>query len=127
MENLVAQPSQVITYESVRRMALTLPNVSEGSSYGTPALKVKGKLFIRLLESKESIVIKMPFEQRDELMAADPATYYITDHYRDYEWMLVRLSRVQADALRELLKIAHRTASRTIRRGRRSDTDQRSP
>lgn len=105
-----------ITYDTVRRMGLALPNVEEGSSYGTPALKVKGKLFVRLKEDGETIVLKMPFDQREELMAGDPETYYITDHYREYPWVLVRLSQVRSDALRELLQIAHRAASPAKRR-----------
>lgn len=109
------RPSPV-TFETVRQIGLAFPHVEEGTSYGTPALKVKGKLFVRLREDPDSLVIKMPFEQREELMAADPETYYITDHYRNYEWMLVRLSRVQADALRELLQTAYRTASPKKRR-----------
>lgn len=91
-------------------MALTFPNVEEGTSYGTSALKVKGKLFVRLRPDIDSIVLKMPFDERAELMAADPETYYITDHYRDYPWVLVRLSRLPQDALHELLLIAHRAA-----------------
>jgi hypothetical protein len=82
-----------------------------GTSYGTPALKVNGKLFVRLREDPDSLVIKMPFDQREELMAGDPETYYITDHYREYEWMLVRLSKVREEALKELLQIAYRAAS----------------
>jgi hypothetical protein len=99
----------------VRRLGLALPHVAEGTSYGTPALKVKGKLFARLREDPDSLVVKMPFDQRDELMAGDPEAYYITDHYRNYEWMLVRLSKVSEDALRELLGIAHREASASKR------------
>jgi hypothetical protein len=98
-------------YETVRRIGLALPHVEEGTSYGTPALKVKGKLFARLREDPDSLAIRMPFDQRDELMAHDPQTYYITDHYRDYEWMLVRLSKVHPDALGELLRTAHKAAS----------------
>jgi hypothetical protein len=105
-----------ITYETVRRIALAFPHVEEGTSYRTPALKVKGKLFVRLREDPDSLVIKMPFDQREELMAADPETYYITDHYRDYPWMLVRLSKVRADALPELLQIAYRAALPAKRR-----------
>jgi hypothetical protein len=99
-----------ITYETVRKIGLALPNVEESTSYGTPALKVKGKLFVRLREEGDVIVLKMPFEQREELMAADPATYYITDHYREYEWVLVRLTSVSLDALRDLLQGAYRAA-----------------
>lgn len=100
-----------ITYDTVRQVALALPNVEEGASYGTPALKVKGQLIVRLREDLDSIVLKMPFDRRDELMAADPETYYITDHYREYEWVLVRLAKVHEDALRDLLQIAYRAAT----------------
>jgi hypothetical protein len=100
-----------VTYEHVRRMGLTLPNVQEGTSYGTPALKVRGKLFVRLREDLDSIVLKMPFDRRDELMTEDPETYYITDHYLEYEWVLVRLCKVKAEALRDLLQIAYRAAT----------------
>ena len=34
-----------ITYETVRRVGLTLPDVEEGTSYGSPALMVHGKMF----------------------------------------------------------------------------------
>jgi hypothetical protein len=106
-----------VTYDIVRRMALTFADVEEGTSYRAPALKVKGKLFVRLREDLDSIVIKMPFDQREELMAADPETFYITEHYREYPWVLVRLSKVRMDALHELLQIAYRAAS-PRRRGR---------
>jgi hypothetical protein len=105
-----------VTYETVRQIGLGLPHVEEGTSYGTPALKVKGKLFVRLREDNETIVIRVPFEQRAEMLAADPETYYITDHYAPYEYMLVRLSKVHPDALRDLIALSHRVgqASRPV-------------
>ena len=102
---------QPVTYDTVRRVGLALSNVEEGTSYRTPALKVNGKLFVRLHQDLDKIVIKMPFDRREELMAADPETYFITDHYRDYPWILVSLSKVHPDALPELLKTAYRAAS----------------
>jgi hypothetical protein len=102
---------QLVTYDTVRRAALTLPNVKESTSYGTPALKVGGNLFVRLHQDRDKIVLKMPFDRREELMAGDAETYFITDHYRDYPWILVSLSKVHPDALPDLLRIAHRAAS----------------
>ena len=99
------------TYDTVRRLGLALPNVEEGTSYGTPALKVHGKLFARLHQDLDKIVLRMSFERREELMAGEPETYFITDHYRDYPWILVSLASVRVDVLPELLKIAHREAS----------------
>jgi hypothetical protein len=101
-----------VTFDTVREIALSLDNVEEGTSYGTPAFKVRGALFIRLHDEFDStIVVRTDFDQREELLAADPETYYITDHYRNYPWVLVRLSRVHPDALRDLLHMAHRLAA----------------
>src|SRR5579871_1696566 len=109
-------PKTGVTYDTVRRVGLTLPDVAESTSYGTPALKVKGNLMVRLHNDLDKIVVRMPFERRAEMMAEDPETYFITDHYRDYPWILVRLARVSPDAVSDLLHIAHRAASRSKKR-----------
>jgi hypothetical protein len=109
-----------VTLESVRRMALALEKVEEGTSYGTAAFKVGGALIARPREDLDSPVVRSDFEQRAELMAADPETYYITDHYLNYEWVLVRLRRVHPDALRDLLRGAWRAAGgASKKRGKR--------
>jgi hypothetical protein len=100
-----------VTFDDVRKIALSLENVEEGTSYGTPAFKVGGKLLARLREDGDSLVVGTTFEEREEMMAAEPETYYITDHYRNYPWVLVRLSRVDPGALRDLLGRAWRLAS----------------
>jgi hypothetical protein len=99
-----------MTYDDVRKLALKLPNVEEGTSYGTPALKVKKKLFVRLREEGDVIVLKMPFDQREAMMAEDPEKFFITDHYLNYEWILVRLTKVNIPEMRDLLKGAYRAA-----------------
>jgi hypothetical protein len=101
--NARQQKSEPVTYETVRQIALTLPGAEEGTSYGTPACKVKGKLFARLHQDGESLVIGVDFEEREVLMAAAPEKFYITDHYLNYPWMLVRLSAVRCDEIRDLL------------------------
>lgn len=112
-------------FETVRKIALALDNVEEGSSYGTAAFKVRGALFLRLKEDGDSLVVKMDFEQRDALIAEDPKTYYITDHYLNYEWVLVRLSRVRPDALRDLIRGAWRSASTGNRRSSKARSESR--
>jgi len=108
-----------VTLETVREIALALENVEEGVSYGTPAFRVNGELFARQHQDGESLVLRMDFEQREALMAEDPSTYYITDHYLNYEWILVRLSRAQPDALRDLLRGAWRSAASSKQRSSR--------
>ena len=68
-----------------------------------------------------TLVVMMDFPDRDALIEDDPDTYYLKDHYVNYPCVLVRLSRVRADALRDLITGAHRfisARSRTKRAGR---------
>ena len=71
----------------VRKFGLALPDVEEVTSWGQPALKVRGKMFACVASNKSAepgtLVVRMPFEQRDELIANDPSTYYLKDHYLD--------------------------------------------
>lgn len=111
-------PKASVTYDTVRRLALALPNVEEGTSYGTPALKVRGKLFVRLHQDLDKIVLKMPFDRREEMMASDPQTYFITEHYAEHPYILVSLARVRADALPDLLNLAYRATTSPATKGR---------
>jgi len=108
-----------VTFAAVRKMALSLDNVAEGMSYGTPGFRVGGVLFLRFHQDGESLVVRTDFDQREELLAADPASYFITDHYLNYEWILVRLSRVRSDALRDLIRWAHKSAATEKRKAPR--------
>ncbi len=114
-----------VTFEIARRMALSLDHAEEGSSYGTPGFKVGGALFARLHQSLDALVVRMDFEQRAELLAADPETYFITDHYLNYEWILVRLDRVDPDALRDLLRGAWRSAAAEAKRKKKRSAGRR--
>ena len=114
-----------MTFKDVRKMALALDGVEESTSYGTAAFKVRGKLIARLKEDGESLVVGTTFEQREEMMAADPETYFITDHYVNYPWVLVRLPKVHPDAMRDLLKGAVRLATAS-KRGSTKRTDRHS-
>jgi hypothetical protein len=117
-----------LTFKDVSRIALSFENVEEGTSYGTPAFKAGGKLIARLREDGESLVVGTTFEEREEMMAAEPETYYITDHYLKYPWVLVRLSRVHSDSMRDLLSRALRLATiktRTASMRRRGGSSRR--
>jgi hypothetical protein len=100
-----------VTYETVREIARGLPGTVEGISYGTPAFRVGKSLFVRQHQDGESLVVKIDFEERAMRMRADPETFYITDHYLNYPWILVRLATVDADDLRDLLEEAWRLSA----------------
>lgn len=103
-----SKPSRAVNFEIVRQLALALPGVEEGTSYGTPAFKVKGKLFVRFHQGGESLVVSADFADREALILEQPETFYITDHYLNYPWVLVRLSAIRSDQLTDLLRQAWR-------------------
>src|SRR5271166_4210534 len=105
-------PGSTIDFDAVRKIGLALPGVEEGTAYGFPALKVHGKLLACLPANRSaepgSIVVRVSFDDRAELLAAAPDIYYVTDHYLNYSAVLVRLSRVTPDVLLDLLGVAHK-------------------
>lgn len=90
-------------YKTVVAIGSELPEVEESTSYGTPALKVRGKMFARLREDGETLVVWSDFLEREALVQGDPETFYWTPHYEDYPLVLIRLERVDRQELRELL------------------------
>ncbi len=99
--------------------------MEESTSYGTAALKVRGKLLARLKEDGATLVLRSePFE-RDALMKESPEIFFITDHYRDYPWILIRLGAVTRERMVELLTDAwRRVAPKTL--VRQFDSNQNS-
>ncbi len=73
-------------------------------SYGTPALRVRGKFIARLREDGETLVVKASEAECDFRMTVDPETFFITDHYRGYSAVVVRLARVNVEDLGDLIE-----------------------
>ena len=94
-----------IDFDTVRNIGHELPGVEESTAYGVPALKVHGKLLACVPANRSaepaSLLVRVDFDDRAELLAADPDVYYVTEHYAGYSAVLVRLSRVTPDTLRD--------------------------
>jgi hypothetical protein len=85
-----------VTYETLRDLALALdlPGVTETVSWGQPCLKAHGKLWFFWSPKENAPVFKVPFEERDMLVEADPDTFFFTDHYRPHKLVLARPHRL---------------------------------
>ena len=101
-------------------MALGLDGAEESTSYGSPAFKVRGKMFACIPVHKsaepDSLGVCIDFDRRAELIAGEPETYYVTDHYVNHPIVLIRMSCVRGDALHDLLGGAWRFANAKIAR-----------
>jgi hypothetical protein len=106
-----------ITFDTVREIGAQLPGTEVGTAYGSPALKVNGRIYAGIPVNKQAEpnslgVYLADVEQRDALLAEAPDTYYVKPHYEPYPIVLVRLAYVTRAALEDLLRGAHRVVSR---------------
>ena len=112
-------PRKIIDLNTVREIALALHNVDVSTANGTIALKAQGKLMACTAISRSaepnSLMVRVDFDDRSALIADDPDVYYVTDHYLRYPAVLVRLSRIKQDALRDLLGMAHKFVTRNAK------------
>ncbi len=92
----------MVGFDEVRKLALGLPEVEEATWFGTPAFKVRGRSFSRLREDGD-LVVKAEIGHREALIGSDPATYFVTPHYQDHPYVLVRLARADLEELGDLL------------------------
>ena len=94
-----------VTAAQLKKIALSFPEASEKSSYGKPAFAVGKKFFTRWRDEENSIVLIVDsIDERDMLLEADPKTFFITDHYKDYPSVLVRMERITQDELCAMLE-----------------------
>jgi len=108
-------PRNIVNFDTVRNIGLTFPGVEESTAYGFPVLRVHGKILTGIAVNRSaepgSLMLCLDLEDRTELLAADPDVYYVTDHYVGNA-VLVRLSRVNPDVLRDLLGMAYKFVTR---------------
>ena len=89
-----------MTWDDVLAMGLKLPDVEAVTSYGTPALKVRGKLVTRLRAEDNSLVLhSVPPDEREVLIAANPRVFHVTTHYLGYPAVLARLAALEPEGL----------------------------
>jgi len=108
-------PLKKLDFDTVRKIAAEFPDVEETTAYGSPAIKVRGKLLACIPVNKAaepgSLAVCVDFDQRAELLETAPDIYYLKDHYVNYPIVLVRFSRIKMDALRDLLSMGWRFVS----------------
>ena len=94
-----------MTFDDVRKVCLAWPEVEDSTSYGTPSLKVRKKMLVRLKEDGDSVVMpSVPQDEREMLVEREPKIFYFTDHYRDYPMVLIRLSKAKRATIEPFLR-----------------------
>lgn len=89
---------------SIQEIALSLPSVIEKTCFGTAGFYVDNKLLARLKEDGETLAVFTP--DRDVWISKETKTFYITDHYKNHPYVLVRLNTISKEDLETLLKEA---------------------
>ena len=94
-----------MTPDEMKAIVLAFPGVEEGVSYGRPSFKLNGKFFTRLRGEDESLVLmEVSHDEREMLMEAEPGTFHLTPHYKDYPCVLARIGDLHPRSLRNFLE-----------------------
>lgn len=101
----------IANFERVKALAAAFPEVEVSTSYGTPALTVRGKLMARLKEDGVTLVLRAQWEERERLLALYPKVFFFTEHYRAHPWVLVHLAAVKPAQLTASLAHAYRQSA----------------
>ena len=112
------------TFDDVRQIALSMPDVEETTAYGMPAFKAgktrfAGQPVQRADVEPQTLGVMVSFEERERLLAARPDIYYLTEHFANYPAVLARLTAMTKTELRELLGIAWAHAMERQRRAKK--------
>ena len=90
------------TWATVTKLATGLPEVEKSTWFNTPSFKVRKRSFVRLRED-DVIVVLVDEDEKEALLRSEPKVFFTTPHYDGYPAMLVRLSAIDPDELREVL------------------------
>ncbi|WP_407528996.1 MmcQ/YjbR family DNA-binding protein [Methylobacterium oryzisoli] len=94
-----------MTWDDVVALSQGLPEVEVSTSYGTPALKVCGKLVTRLRPEDDSLVLPdVPIQEREMLIETNPCIFHVTPHYDGYAIVLARLAVLEPATLLPFLR-----------------------
>ncbi len=119
-------PDPMVTLETVWQTGLTFPNVEQSTTWGAPALKVRGNLMACVPTHKSaepnSLLIRVDRADRPALLAEAPNLYYAPDHYLGYDGVLIRLAHCTPELAHDLMAMAHRFATRKLPRKSASRT-----
>jgi len=94
-----------MTADEMKAIVLSFPGVEEGVSYGRPSFKLNGKFFTRLRAEDDSLVLmEVSYDEREMLMEAEPGTFHLTPHYKDYPCVLARIDDLHPGSLKNFLE-----------------------
>lgn len=106
-----------VTVDEVAAMACALPGVEEGRSYGTRSWRVRKKFMMRQKEKMDDVLVigTDSIDEQEVLIERDPDVFFITDHYRGYRAVLVRLANIERADLAALIERSwRRSATKTL-------------
>jgi hypothetical protein len=94
-----------VTADEMKAIVLAFPGAEEGTSYGSPSFKLNGKFFTRLRRDDASVVLMdVSYDEREMLMEAEPGTFHLTPHYKDYPCVLARIESLHAGSFQNFLE-----------------------
>ena len=90
-------------WTAVAACALALPSSEAATSYGRPAIKVRGKTFVSTGPEADSFHLAATHEEKAVLLESDPTVFWQTPHFANWPGLLVRYGARDTDRIAALI------------------------
>ena len=94
----------MLSKAEARKIMLAIPGTDERLWFNQPSVFIHDRFLAKTHHKEDAVTLQVgSMEMRDMMLEAEPELFYITDHYRKFPFVLVRLSSLTATVLKEML------------------------
>jgi hypothetical protein len=94
----------MLSKAEARKVMLSIPGTDERQWFNQPSVFIHDRFLAKTHHKEDAVTLQVgSMEMRDMMLEAEPELFYITDHYRKFPFVLVRLSALTKAVLKEML------------------------
>ena len=90
----------MLSKAEARKVILSIPGTDERLWFNQPSVFIHDRFLAKTHHKEDAVTLQVgSMEMRDMMLEAEPEMFYITDHYRKFPFVLVRLSALTRTVL----------------------------
>ena len=94
----------MLSRTQARKIMLAIAGTDERLWFNQPSVFIHDRFLSKVHHKEEAVTLQVgSMEMRDMMLEAEPKLFYITDHYRKFPFVLIRLKALSAKVLKEIL------------------------
>lgn len=94
----------MLSKAEAHKIMLSIPGTDERLWFNEPSVFIHDRFLAKTHKKEDAVTLQVgSMEMRDMMLEAEPRLFYITDHYRKFPFVLIRLSALTKTVLKDML------------------------